>query len=204
MKNRTATLLPLALGAAAFGLAAVSALAQGPGPGGPPPGHHPPSPLFEALDANHDGILSGDEIKNAAASLATLDKNKDGQLTSDEVRPPRPEGGRGGPAGEGEHRPPPPPRHHDSADQPGGPGPDNAGGPREHRGPRPMPPIVAALDANHDGVISAEEIKNAATALQTLDKNKDGQLTDDEMRPPRPEGGPGDGDQRPPPAPPQD
>jgi hypothetical protein len=49
-----------------------------------------------------------------------------------------------------------------------------------------------ALDANHDGVIDAQEIANAPAALRTLDKNHDGKLTHDELRPQRPggQGGP--------------
>lgn len=194
IKHRTASILPLALGAAALGFSALSALAQGPGPGGPPPGHRPPPPpppLFEALDTDHDGVLSADEIKNASTSLLTLDKNKDNQLTNDELRPPRPEGGKVGPGGDGDQRPPPPPRpHRDADDQAGGPRGDDAGGPprppRDHRGPHPRPPVFAALDANHDGALSPEEIANASAALKTLDKNNDGQLTEDEMRPAAP------------------
>ena len=53
-------------------------------------------------------------------------------------------------------------------------------------GRRPPPPVIAVLDANHDGVISADEIANASEALKQLDKNGDGQLTPDEMRPPPP------------------
>lgn len=74
------------------------------------------------------------------------------------------------------------------------PGPD---GPPEMRRPSP---IVEALDADHDGRISADELKNAAAALATLDKNKDGELTEDEYRPQgvrgggRPGAGPRDGD----------
>jgi EF hand len=47
-------------------------------------------------------------------------------------------------------------------------------------------PLVKALDANHDGVIDANEIANASAELKTLDKNGDGQLTPDEYtgRPP--------------------
>ena len=48
------------------------------------------------------------------------------------------------------------------------------GGPGGHRGHRPPPPVILALDTNHDGVIDADEIANAVAALKTLDKNKDG------------------------------
>ena len=44
-------------------------------------------------------------------------------------------------------------------------------------------PLMMALDANNDGVISAEEINNAPAALRKLDKNGDGKLTEDELRP---------------------
>ena len=52
----------------------------------------------------------------------------------------------------------------------------------------PMPPIEAALDANSDGTISAEEIANSGTTLLTLDANSDGQLTSDEYMPQCPGG----------------
>ena len=61
----------------------------------------PPSPLMEALDANHDGVIDANEIANASAALKALDKNGDGKLTPDELRPPRPQGG-------GHHQGPPP------------------------------------------------------------------------------------------------
>lgn len=41
---------------------------------------------------------------------------------------------------------------------------------------------MRALDANGDGIIDAEEIANAPTALRKLDKNGDGKLTPDEYR----------------------
>ncbi len=79
----------------------------------------------------------------------------------------------------------------------------------DHQGPppahakgqrRPPPsPVMMALDANHDGVLSATEIANATKALLTLDKNGDGQLDRDELRPARPTGAPAEGDRPPPP-----
>lgn len=60
----------------------------------------------------------------------------------------------------------------------------------DRRGPRPggptfmmMNPLAAAIDADKNNEISAEELKNAANALETLDKNDDGKLTFDELRP---------------------
>lgn len=70
------------------------------------------------------------------------------------AQPPGPPGGFGGPGG------------------PGGPG-----------GMMRMMPVMAALDADGSGDISAEEINNATASLKTLDKNKDGKLTEDELRP---------------------
>jgi hypothetical protein len=49
-----------------------------------------------------------------------------------------------------------------------------------------QPPFIAALDANGDGIIDAAEISNSTARLTALDKNNDGQLTLDELRPDRP------------------
>jgi Ca2+-binding EF-hand superfamily protein len=48
---------------------------------------------------------------------------------------------------------------------------------------------MAALDMDGDGELSAKEIENAAAALRTLDTNKDGKLTRDELFPAFREGG---------------
>lgn len=72
-----------------------------------------------------------------------------------------------------------------------GPGPGGVGGPGGPGRHRPPPPIIAALDANHDGVIDEAEIANASAALRTLDKNGDGKLTMDELMPPPPPRGEG-------------
>jgi hypothetical protein len=133
-----------------------------------------PPPLVATIDANHDGTISADEIANAPAALKGLDKNNDGALQVEELRPKPPEG-----AGEGqggEHRGPG--EHHPKGPRPGGPGPDGEG--NFHP---PVPPVIKALDANGDKTVSADEIANASNALKTLDKNGDGQLTKEEMRP---------------------
>jgi hypothetical protein len=64
----------------------------GPGGLGGPGGGPPPLPLLMALDTNHDGEVSSDEIAGSAAALKTLDRNGDGKLTEDELRPPPPGG----------------------------------------------------------------------------------------------------------------
>ncbi len=60
-------------------------------------------------------------------------------------------------------------------------------GPATPRYRSPVFPLVYALDANHDGIIDATEIADASAALESLDKNEDGQLTPDEylLLPPR-------------------
>jgi len=92
-------------------------------------------------------------------------------------------------ADQGEKQPPP------DGERPRAPRPEGQGqgGPGQG-GVRP--PLLAALDANNDGVIDEKEIENASKALKKLDKNGDGKLTPDEIRPARP-GGP-QGGPRPP------
>src|SRR5579859_1759296 len=75
---------------------------------------------------------------------------------------------------------PPPDGGPDGQGGPGGPG-----GPGMHRH-RPIPPIVRALDVNHDGIIDSNEIANASAELKTLDKKGLGYLTMDELMGPRP------------------
>lgn len=115
------------------------------------------NPLVLALDTNKDGVIDASEIANAPAALKTLDKNGDGQLTRDEYRAARPEGAEK-PAGKKEGK----------------------GGKGDKGAKKERQPLLAALDANGDGVIDAKEIANAPAALKTLDKNGDGKLTRDE------------------------
>jgi Ca2+-binding EF-hand superfamily protein len=46
-----------------------------------------------------------------------------------------------------------------------------------------MSPVMSALDTDGDGEISAEEMQQASASLKKLDKNSDGKLTGDEIRP---------------------
>lgn len=73
---------------------------------------------------------------------------------------------------------------------PGGPSGGGPGGP----GGGMRNPIFAALDANSDGEIDATELNNATAALKKLDKNGDGKLTREELRPAGGPGGRGEGD----------
>lgn len=191
------------------------------GGGGQQPGKPPlvPAPLIRGLDADYDGIISAGEIEKAPDALTALDKNKDGKLMPDEFlapqrfqpQPPGPPPGdnreRGGQnlrkREEGE-RPFPgqkPPRDGDR--KPAGPGQQPAGPPNDQGEPPrpPAPPLVGALDADHNGVISAAEIADSAKSLLTLDKNNDGQLGPFEYGTRPPGQPPGDGPKPPPPAP---
>ena len=58
----------------------------------------------------------------------------------------------------------------------------NAQGPRGGDRPRY---ILQILDINHDGTLSAEEIKAAPVSLRAMDSNGDGQITFDELEPPK-------------------
>ena len=182
--------------ALAFCAAACAAFGQDPGNGAgpnqgncPPPPPPPLPPVIRALDTNHDGIIEPDEIANAAQSLKTLLKSGTDRLTIPDLLGPPPHGrpphgqGRGGPgtsgtsAGVGNNQdgpsglPPGPP--------PGGPG-----------GHYPLPPVIRALDTNHDAIIEPDEIANAAQSLKTLLKNGSDELTIPDLLGPPPHGRP--------------
>jgi spore coat protein CotH len=57
----------------------------------------------------------------------------------------------------------------------------------------PSPPLLEALDTNHDGQLAPQELAAAPAHLKTLDKNHNGQLDTDELQPNagRRRGGPG-------------
>lgn len=125
----------------------------------PYPSHPPISPYFRfllvlgALDVDQDNVISAEEIANAPVALWKLDKNHDGMLTAEEC----------------------------------GLKPDPNLNPLKLGTVRltfmRIHPVLAALDANHDGVISESEIRNAAAALRSLDANHDGKLVERELLP---------------------
>lgn len=135
------------------------------GPRGGFPGMRRKSPLLKALDKNGDGALTADEIKLAHKSLLTLDKNGDGNLTSEELAPlfknfKPPPGGPRGPGGRG----------------PGGP--PGMGGMMMR-----MDPLLKALDKDADSELFEDEVVEAAASLARLDRNGDGRIEGDELRP---------------------
>lgn len=108
--------------------------------------------------------------------LAALDANRDGRLSPDEIANSsaalgeldRNEDGtltrkelRPRPPKDKTKQPPPPARH----------------------GPSPL---IAALDLDEDGVLSADEIEDAPLSLAALDKNEDGTISRKELNPGKP------------------
>lgn len=155
-----------------------------------------PSPreIFQRFDKNGDGKISKEEApERMQQNWERMDRDGDGFVTTEELAQAfqamaRGEGKPGGKPGDAPGKP---------AEKPNEPTRRPEGKPDAAR---PMlanlPPLYAALDANRDGELSAEEIAGAAKALATLDKNGDGKLTRDELFPNMPanmrpgEGGP--------------
>lgn len=112
---------------------------------------------LDILDADHDWVISFREIMTAPAALRRLDWNHDGKLSPEEC------GFYSGKTLKTKLDP--------QLVQ------------RARLDFMRLNPVLAALDADHDGEISADEIKNSAAALRTLDKNRDGSLAPDEVLP---------------------
>jgi Ca2+-binding EF-hand superfamily protein len=116
-----------------------------------------------AFDKNGDGKLQRNEVPERMRGMFDRgDLNKDGVLTMDEIRKLA---------------------QVDEASRVQ----ESAGDPQvRHRIALMIMrviPVLAALDADHDGEISAAEIENAPAVLKTFDKNGDGRLTADEVTP---------------------
>lgn len=186
-------------------LLVTAGMAQGPGsPGGFP------RPLLNALDTNHDGKISAEEIAAAPHSLLVLDINQDGAITADELQPP-PEAAIAGPDdlahqfmafdrnGDGVLTRDELPERLQSLFARADTNHDGKLTPAELRAlaaRQTLPtgsmqnqsnrdPIFIALDTDHDGTISAVEIAASGKTLLTLDKDADGELSAVEMRPPQ-------------------
>ena len=150
---------------------------QGPREGGRPP--HPPMPLIQALDSDRDHKISAEEIEASSTALKVLDENGDGELTPNELRP-KPPGGA-------------PPQDGQSGQPPAQAGPPAEEGAGQDGHPRmPVPPMIATLDTDRDGKISASELEAAPEGLAKLDKNGDGELTPRELQPQGPRRGKGE------------
>lgn len=153
----------------------------------PQPMANPTPDIVERLmefDRNGDKKLTAAELPaRMKPLLAQADTDKDGVLTAAELSAyvEKQEAERIKAEQEAQKR---------QAAQPGFPGEPGREGPRDGRPGGPggpggmrMSPIAAALDTDKDGILSAEEIAAAPTTLKTLDKNGDGVLTPDELRP---------------------
>jgi hypothetical protein len=150
---------------------ASTAIAQPPGGGGPG-GPRGRSPIMEALDADRDGVISAEEIKNATAALVSLDKNKDGKLSEDEFRPTGPGGEGRGPGGEGRG---PGGEGRGPGGEGRGPGGEGRGPGGEGRGPggQGRGPGGQALAINPDRMMMH---------AMEFDADKDGKLSKDELQ----------------------
>jgi len=167
-------------------------------------------PAMMMLDTDRDGIITAAEWQNAPSALAKLDTNGDGKVSPDELRPPG--GGSPGSEemvsrmmsfdkdGDGKLSAAELPermqgmmaradKNNDglltkeeltAAAPPQGEG--RGGGPRGG-GMMRMDPILSAVDTDQDGTLSAAEIQSSSAAIAKLDKDGDGKLTREEVRP---------------------
>jgi hypothetical protein len=110
--------------------------------------------IARALDADHDLSIAPWEVLRAPAVLAKLDLDGDGKLSPEEC------GFRPGQAAR-----------------------DPAFLERARAGYMRVHPLQAALDADRNGEISANEIANSVTALWRMDRNRDGTLAPIEILP---------------------
>ena len=125
--------------------------------------------LAAAIDADHDGTISGAELRVSPAALKSLDVNGDGRLTPDELRPAF------APDGRGEGQPP------FGARGERGEGGERGGAPAAS--PDDLTDTLMAFDRNNDGRLDRGEVPERFQGLfDRSDANKDGALTRDELK----------------------
>lgn len=149
-----------------------------------------PRVVLLALDLDHDGQLSAQEIANASQSLLALDRNNDGELTADELEAPRPNSGA---------------TPDELAAQLMALDKNGDGVLTRDEVPERLQSLFARADANHDGKLTPDEIRQSAArtsgpsgrrgapgsagmnmrldpVLFALDANHDGILSSGEIR----------------------
>jgi hypothetical protein len=161
MKQTITIIIGLALAGSAFTVSAQQGQGRGAGAGGPHRygAQQLPPPIAAVMDTDGNGVLSEAEISQAPSQLLKLDQNQDGQLVAQELCP----GGLGS----------------------GGQG-CQWGGQGKGRGAcanGQQSLLLAIFDTDKDGKLTSAEINGAPAVLKALDKNGDGQLTADEIRP---------------------
>jgi Ca2+-binding EF-hand superfamily protein len=189
-------------------LVAAAALAQAPNAQRLPPA----SLVIKAIDTDHDGKFSVEEIAAARVGLINLDADHDGQLDSLEYLPNQSDPAANKPEEIVQRlmsldknkdgiltKDELPDRlqglfarsdsNHDGKVTPD----EIRASAASQSGPNGraqrtgdatrMDPVLYALDTNHDGIVSKDEIAAAPISLKSLDKNGDGIISADELRP---------------------
>jgi Ca2+-binding EF-hand superfamily protein len=115
--------------------------------------------MFQAIDADSDGVITKVELRKAIVALRKLDINKDGKITLAETETLRNAAGANGPAGLG--------------------GPNRfgkgRGGFAPNGDPRPGGPNMLQFDRNGDGNLSADEVPpHLRQALGSADQDRNG------------------------------
>jgi Ca2+-binding EF-hand superfamily protein len=101
----------------------------------------PPNPMFTAIDADGDGVITKAELRKAIVALKKLDADKDGNITLAEASP------MGGPVGD-------PAQFVDRIMQHD----KDGNGLTPDEVPAPMQPMLQNADQNGDGVITRDEL----------------------------------------------
>ena len=126
---------------------------------------------FMRFDTDADGVLERTELASQFVSLLTrADADGDGAASEAEILALL--------TAEAEPPPEPEPAQAEAGEE------EATEAAAAQRRPRPRNPLMAALDPDGDGAISASEIGSAPRSLRSLDADGDGGLGRNELRPP--------------------